>query len=123
MKKNTEPIKHATVHEWAIEHGVIRSMEITQKKVIEWAEEKGIFAKGNSKSQSIKLLEEVSELLTEIEKGNLSNAKMELGDVLVVCTLLAKMMGTDTEDCLRQAYNKISKRTGKMVNGTFVKDK
>ena len=33
-----------------------------------------------------------------------------------------KLQGLDFTDCLESAYNVISKRTGKMVNGQFVKD-
>jgi hypothetical protein len=33
------------------------------------------------------------------------------------------MQNLKLEDCLESAYNVISKRTGKMVNGQFVKDK
>jgi hypothetical protein len=32
------------------------------------------------------------------------------------------MAGTNIEDCILSAYNEISTRTGRMINGTFVKD-
>ena len=48
-----------------------------------------------------------------------SNGK---GDMVVVLTNLARLGDTSIEICIDQAYNVISKRTGKMVNGTFVKD-
>jgi hypothetical protein len=40
----------------------------------------------------------------------------------VVLILLADIIGTPLEDCLDSAYNVIKSRTGKMVNGQFVKD-
>jgi hypothetical protein len=40
----------------------------------------------------------------------------------VTLIIQAKMQGLDLNECLGSAYNVISKRTGKMVNGTFVKD-
>jgi hypothetical protein len=32
------------------------------------------------------------------------------------------MQGMDLEECLQGAYDVISKRTGKMINGQFIKD-
>jgi NTP pyrophosphatase (non-canonical NTP hydrolase) len=46
-----------------------------------------------------------------------------LGDILVTIIIQAEMQGLKLEECLESAYNVISKRTGKMINGTFVKDK
>ena len=45
-----------------------------------------------------------------------------IGDMVVVLTNLAHLQGVTIEDCIDSAYNVISKRTGKMINGTFVKD-
>ena len=41
--------------------------------------------------------------------------------MLVVLINLAELSGYRLEDCLELAYDVISKRSGKMVNGTFVK--
>ena len=45
-----------------------------------------------------------------------------IGDAVVVLTNLAELVGVPIEECIQQAYNVISKRKGKMINGTFVKD-
>ena len=45
-----------------------------------------------------------------------------IGDMVVVLTNLAHLQGVTIEDCINSAYKVISKRTGKMINGTFVKD-
>jgi hypothetical protein len=45
-----------------------------------------------------------------------------MGDILVTLIIQAKMQGVSLETCLEGAYNIISKRTGKMINGQFVKD-
>ena len=45
-----------------------------------------------------------------------------IGDMVVVLTNMAHLGGTTIEECIDAAYKVISKRTGKMVNGTFVKD-
>lgn len=88
-----------------------------------WAEQKGIFNKGDVKTQYVKLQEEAGELA----KALLTNDKEEIidaiGDCVVVLTNLSKLAGYNIEDCILSAYDVISKRTGKMENGTFIKDK
>ena len=46
-----------------------------------------------------------------------------IGDIVVVLTNLAHLQGYDIEYCIDEAYKVIATRTGKMINGTFVKDK
>ena len=48
--------------------------------------------------------------------------KDAIGDILVTIIIQAKMQNLDLIECVESAYNIISKRNGKMVNGTFVKD-
>ena len=42
--------------------------------------------------------------------------------MVVVLTNLAHLNGVNIETCINTAYKEISKRKGKMINGTFVKD-
>ena len=42
--------------------------------------------------------------------------------MVVVLTNLAHLQGFEIEECIDSAYNVIAARTGKMINGTFVKD-
>ena len=95
---------------------------ILESQVIDWAEEKGIFDKGTPIKQSFKTLEEVGELINAISTNNYLEIKDALGDVLVTLIIQAKMQNVDLIECLNTAYNTISKRTGKMVDGTFIKD-
>ncbi len=88
----------------------------------EWAEDKGIYQKGDAKTQYIKFLEESGELAKSILKDDEHEFIDAIGDCVVVLTNLAKLKGYNIEDCINSAYNVISKRTGKMKNGTFVKD-
>ena len=87
-----------------------------------WADERGIYAEGDSKTQLIKLQEEMGELA----KATLENDQPEvidaIGDMVVVLTNLAHLNGVHIETCISEAYNVIAKRKGKMINGTFVKD-
>jgi NTP pyrophosphatase (non-canonical NTP hydrolase) len=73
-------------------------------------------------SQAIKTLSEVEELLRAINSNDADEVKDAYGDILVTIILGAELSGLDIEDCLQSAYDIISKRTGKMINGQFVKD-
>ena len=88
----------------------------------EWAEEKGIYEHGDSKTQYVKLMEEAGEVGRAILKDDLPEIKDGIGDMVVVLTNLAELCGLTIEECVESAYDVISKRTGKMDNGTFVKD-
>jgi NTP pyrophosphatase (non-canonical NTP hydrolase) len=88
----------------------------------DWAENKGIYEKGDPKTQYIKLMEEVGELAMSLLKNNDEEFKDAIGDCVVVLTNLAALKGFNIEDCINESYNIIAKRTGKMENGTFVKE-
>ena len=88
----------------------------------EWAKEKGIYKTGDVRTQYIKLMEEAGELAQAILKNDEPEVIDAIGDMVVVLTNLAKLKGYNIEDCIDSAYKVIARRTGKMVNGTFVKD-
>jgi NTP pyrophosphatase (non-canonical NTP hydrolase) len=88
----------------------------------DWAEDKGIYESGDPKTQYIKLMEEAGEVGRAILKEDLPEIKDGIGDMVVVLTNLAELCGLTIEECVESAYDIISKRTGKMKNGTFVKD-
>ena len=87
-----------------------------------WADERGLYDKGDPKTQYIKLMEETGEIGRAILKNDTDEIIDGIGDAVVVLTNLAELCGVPIEECIQEAYNVISKRTGKMVNGTFVKD-
>lgn len=87
-----------------------------------WAEQKGIYDKGDIKTQYIKLQEEAGELAQSILKSDKAEFKDAIGDCVIVLTNLATLGGITIEDCINSAYEVISSRTGKMENGTFVKN-
>ena len=91
-------------------------------KIREWAEERGIYEHGDPKTQYLKLMEEAGELGRAILKDNEGEQLDAIGDMVVVLTNLAELLGLSIEECVESAYDVISKRTGKMKNGTFVKD-
>jgi len=89
----------------------------------QWANAKGIYTKGDPKTQTLKLLEESGELAKAILNNDQDEVIDAIGDCVVVLTSIAHMRGVTIEQCIDEAYNVISKRKGKMINGTFVKEK
>jgi NTP pyrophosphatase (non-canonical NTP hydrolase) len=118
--------------------------EELSKLVIEWGESKGILDSSTPLRQLDKTQEELDETRAALKKlndfdyqrdlmedigmptptkeGILAEVKDGVGDMLVTIVLLAKMVELDTTDCLNAAYDVIKGRTGKMVDGQFVKD-
>ena len=88
----------------------------------DWAGERGLYTKGDTKTQFCKLMEEAGELGRAVLKDDQEEFVDAIGDMVVVLTNMAHLGGTTIEECIDAAYKVISKRTGKMVNGTFVKD-
>ena len=88
----------------------------------EWAENRGLYSKGDAKTQYIKLQEEAGELAQAILKDDQPEVIDAIGDMVVVLTNLAHLRGVSIEHCIESAYNVINKRKGSMVNGTFVKE-
>ena len=92
------------------------------QKIRDWAGERGLYTKGDTKTQFCKLMEEAGELGRAVLKDDKEEFLDAIGDMVVVLTNMAHLGGTTIEECIDTAYKVISKRTGKMVNGTFVKD-
>jgi len=90
-------------------------------KIRTWAQDRGIYDKGNSHTQYVKLMEEAGELAQALLKKNSYEIKDAIGDMVVVLTNLAALEGMQIENCIESAYNEIKSRKGKMTNGTFVK--
>ena len=87
-----------------------------------WAKDRGLYDKGNSHTQYVKLIEEAGELAQSILKQDKPEIQDAIGDMVVVLTNLAELEGFTIEDCIDSAYTEISTRRGKMLNGTFVKE-
>lgn len=85
-----------------------------------WGQKHGI---DNPDKQTVKLMEEVGELAHEISRCQYNSKATEdaIGDIGVVLIILADILGYDFVDCLELAYNEIKDRTGKTVDGSFIK--
>lgn len=91
-------------------------------KIRTWAKVKGILSKGDPKTQTLKLMEEVGELSKAVIREDLVETIDAIGDCVVVLTNLAALKNLKIEDCIASAYTVIANRTGTMQNGDFIKD-
>lgn len=103
-------------------HQSIPQLKLDLQPIRDWAKQRGLYDKGDSKTQTIKLMEEVGELSKALLKQDKSQIIDGLGDIVVVLTNLAEMEGLKLEECIKMAYAVIVDRKGIMTNGTFVKD-
>jgi len=111
--------------------GALAPTGVRQTKMVEysafeniriWADERGLYDKGDPKTQTLKLIEEAGEICRAVLKNDEPEIIDGIGDCVVVLTNLAHLCGTSIENCIDAAYAEIKNRKGKMVNGTFKKD-
>jgi NTP pyrophosphatase (non-canonical NTP hydrolase) len=91
-------------------------------QVQEWGEDKGILPNPDPMAQWSKTDEEVLELREAIIDNNREEVIDAIGDIIVTLIMQCEAWDTNVTECLEQAYSTIRKRTGKMVDGVFVKD-
>ncbi|EGP1921947.1 hypothetical protein HGQ52_001865 [Enterococcus faecium] len=89
-------------------------------KVEQWAKDKGLDQADSSK-QMLKTIEEIGEVAASLARKDEHGLRDGIGDVVVTWIILAMQNDMDLYECLNQAYNEIKERTGKMVDGVFVK--
>ena len=119
------------------------NFEDLKDKVLSWADDKDLLYSENADKQFMKFIEEVFEFKSEFDIWQLyknfkydenieqdffieevkrwKNLNLEMGDIFVTLIILCEQIGIDPVECLSMAYEKISKRKGKTINGTFVK--
>lgn len=96
-------------------------MQQTINNIKQWATDRGL-DKADPKAQMCKLMEEVGELATAINKDREKEDILDaLGDCVVVLTILGMQTGCDIEESTKRAYDEIKDRKGRMINGVFVK--
>lgn len=71
----------------------------------------------------VSLLQEFAgELTRDIIFDDLPSIELNIGRMFLSLLLLCHEVGLELENCLQTAYSVISKRSGKMINGIFVKE-
>ena len=92
-----------------------------EQMTLQWAEARGILANSTPQIQGLKLVSEIGELADNLAKGR--NVEDDIGDCLVVLTLIANMKGTSLTKCFNVAYNDIKDRKGYLnSDGIFIKE-
>lgn len=90
--------------------------------VLQWGTARGIVQNGKPMGQAIKTLEEVTELLDAINKGDMPAVKDAVGDVVVTLLMVCATLDIDLTQCLAGAYDEIKDRRGYLnAEGVFVK--
>ena len=98
------------------------SFNDTEMKVVQWAEARKIIPNSTSMAQAIKTLEEVTELLTAIHRGDKAEMRDAYGDILVTLIVGAALADMDIKQCLGEAYETIKNRRGYLrEDGVFIK--
>lgn len=98
------------------------SLDKLELDIVAWGHEKGILPNPNPLAQFVKTCEEVTELGEAIKANDIPEVKDAIGDIFVTLVMQCEAWDMTMNECVQSAYDVISKRTGKMVNGVFVKD-
>lgn len=118
------------------------NFEDLKKVTLEWADDKDLLHAKNAEKQFMKFIEEVFEFKFEMENAknyedvcehlkiagtfaksrNKKDMMLEMGDIFVTLIILCEQLDLDPMECLELAYKKISKRKGRTINGTFIKE-
>ena len=88
--------------------------------VEEWSKNKGL-DKAEPTKQFLKVAEEFGEIAAAMARNDMYELQDAIGDTIVTLIILAQQHELEVAECLEAAYNVIAKRTGKMINGVFVK--
>jgi len=87
-----------------------------------WGQDRGIYAQSSATKQAFKAHEETLELVEAAVDSDEDEIKDAIGDTLVALTHTAKLAGLTLEECWLGAIETIEARSGRMINGKFVKD-
>ena len=133
--------RHGEAAQTTNQQSIINMNELIEK-TRQWFHDKGIIANSNPLKQLNKSQEELTETrdaavklnflgeIVELQSGDgvdecldlLDEIKDGIGDTVVTLIGVCEFYGVTLEECLQMAYDTISKRSGKMENGIFIKD-
>jgi NTP pyrophosphatase (non-canonical NTP hydrolase) len=93
------------------------------RRAYEWASARGILDQTSPHDHLKKMYEELEEFQESLTSGNFESARIELGDLMVTCIIMTKLLESSFEHCLGWALAKNEGRTGKMIDGVWVHDR
>lgn len=92
-------------------------------KVETWAHDRNIIDGSKPHNQVLKLMSEVGELADNVAKGaHKDKVADDIGECLVVLTILAAQYDLSLAQCMQIAYDDIKNRGGVLVDGVFIKN-
>lgn len=92
-----------------------------EREVVHWASQRDLYKNSSATDQLRYLKDEIDEALEAIEMGTLEEQAVELGDIIVFAINAMHILKLNLATCLFLAVHKIKDRTGKIINGKFVK--
>lgn len=90
------------------------------KQVERWSIDKNLH-NANPERQALKVWEESGEIAAALSRDDKEALIDGIGDTIVTLIILAQQHELTLEECLQFAYDEIKDRTGKTINGTFIK--
>lgn len=94
-----------------------------ENEVEVWGHARGIIQNGKPMGQAIKTLEETTELIDAINKGDKEAIKDAVGDIFVTLLMQCSIQGFTATEALKAAYEQIKDRKGYLTpEGIFVKE-
>jgi NTP pyrophosphatase (non-canonical NTP hydrolase) len=109
-------------------------MQELVKDFVEWGRERGLHGTTDLKPQLTKLIEELGEIAAGVARDDPERILDGAGDFLVVLVQFGEVFrskylgivdlkeGEFLERCMEIAWAEIAKRTGRTVDGVFLKD-
>ena len=93
----------------------------TTQLIRNWVHARNIHT-AHPKDQFLKVVEEVGEIGAGLARGNRELIMDAVGDTYVTLVALCETMDISIEECIDVAYDAIKDRTGRLVDGVFIKD-
>lgn len=93
----------------------------TTQLIKNWVHDRNIHT-AQPKDQFLKVVEEVGEIGAGLARGDRDLIMDAVGDTYVTLVALCETMDIYIEECIDVAYDAIKDRTGRLVNGVFIKD-
>ena len=98
------------------------NFETLEELTVEWHYDRNLIDGSTDRKQLEKLSEEMIELVVAVTERDELETIDALGDMMVVMINIAERNGLSMTQCLDRAYSIIKDRTGRMINGKFVKE-
>ena len=98
------------------------NFEWYENLTVQWHHQRNLIEGSTDRKQLEKLSEEFIELVVAVTEKDELETIDALGDMLVVMINIAERNGLSMTQCLDRAYSMIKDRTGRMINGKFVKE-